>query len=422
MLPSNYQCHLLQAFECVVKACRLGVKNRGRERTTSVATSELLQVGCYQGNDLLWKVREMSETMDYKLSTNNKTKTDKVRRVLFFSSVKDVNLLKITGFYSTDINILSDLGYKVQLSCSFIDFFKFWQYDIAFIYFWSKGLIPAIISKIFFKKVLFTGGIDRLDRNYNKSKVDYIIRKIVFKLCTINSDANIIVSKSDINNIKETGYKVKRIHYLPHVIDLEKYAYHGSPKKDLITTVVWMEAEENVIRKGVDKLLYVYKEYLKLNKDLTIQIIGSVGEGTNYLKNIAKDLDIEDRIIFTGRISEEDKIRCLKESKYYFQLSLYEGFGIAALEALATGNIVFHSGRGGLADAIDSFGILIEDIDDYNNIALKLNEINNNYENYSDFICKGVKHVSDNFSYDVRRDGILNIINGIYRSALTQPL
>lgn len=338
----------------------------------------------------------------------------KRKRALFYSSVKDKDLFRITGFYSTDIDILENIGYEVILSNSIKDFLKFWRYDIAFIYFWTKGLIPAIISKIFFKKVLFTGGIDGLDRNFNKSKLNYIIRKVVFKLCTMNSDANIIVSKSDLNNIKETGCRVKSIHYLSHVIDFEKYTYDGRPKKDIITTIVWMEAEANVTRKGVDKLFYVYKEYLTLSKDLTIQIIGSIGEGTNYLKKIAKDLEIEDRIIFTGRISEEDKIRHLKESKYYFQLSLYEGFGIAALEALAAGNIVIHSGRGGLADAIDSYGILIEDLDDYKNIALKMNEINNCYETYLDFICKGVKHVNDHFSYDVRRDGILNIVKGVY--------
>lgn len=353
--------------------------------------------------------------MYYKVSSNFKTDSNKRKRIFFYSSVKDKDLFRITGFYSTDINILEDLGYKVHLSNSFKDFFKFWQYDIAFIYFWTKGLIPAIISKIFIKKALFTGGIDRLNISYNKSKRDYIIKKIAFKLCAIFSDANIIVSKSDLNNIKETGYRVKRIHYLPHVIDFEKYAYDGSPKKGIITTVVWMEESEgNVIRKGVDKLLYVYKEYLKLNQDLSIKIIGSIGKGTDYLKKIAKDLNIEDRIIFTRRISEEDKIRYLKESKYYFQLSLYEGFGIAALEALAAGNIVIHSGRGGLADSMDTFGILIEDIDDYKNIASKLNEINKNYEKYSDFICKGVKHVNDNFSYDVRRDGLLNIIKEVY--------
>ena len=55
-----------------------------------------------------------------------------------------------------------------------------------------------------------------------------------------------------------------------------------------------------------------------------------------------------------GEVSEEDKINLLKRSKYYFQLSLYEGFGLAALEALCADNILIHSGKGGLANSIYS--------------------------------------------------------------------
>lgn len=350
------------------------------------------------------------KTMENQIQETDMGCSKPIGRVLFFSSVKDVNLLRVTGFYSTDIRILNDLGYNVKLSCSFWDFLKFWQYDIAFIYFWSKGLIPAVIGKLFFKKVMFTGGIDRLDRIYNRSFLDYTIRKLVFKLCSVFSDANIIVSKSDLKNIYATGFDVDRISYVPHVIDFEKYSYNANSKDDIITTVVWMEDKENVIRKGVDKLLYVFGEYAKINNKFIVKIIGSIGEGTSYLIGIAKELGIEDRVIFTGRICEAEKIKILKESKFYFQLSLYEGFGIAAIEALAAGNIVIHSGRGGLGEAIGSRGVLIEDIDAYRDIALMVNKINDNYGAHSVFIEDGVKHVGDQFSYRVRRDGIEEIL------------
>jgi len=341
-------------------------------------------------------------------------KRKKERRILFYSSVNHKDLFVVTGFYSTDISILQNLGFKVTLSNSFKDFFKFWQYDIAFIYFWTKGLVPAFISKIFNKKVIFTGGIDNIDREFNKSELRYKIRKNIFRLCTLFSNANIIVSMSDLKNIKKTGYKIKNLYLLPHVIDFERYAYDNTPKKNIISTVVWMENKGNVTRKGVDKLLYVFREYLNLKQDLTIQIIGTIGEGTDYLRSIAKELNIENRIIFTGRINEENKIKYLKESKYYFQLSEYEGFGIAAIEALASGNIVIHSGKGGLADTIGSFGIIVENVEDYKNIALKLDEINRNYEKYFDLISRGIKHVKDNFSYNIRKEKINNLMNSLF--------
>ena len=126
-----------------------------------------------------------------------------MQRILFYSSVSEMELFKITGFYQMDIKILENLGYRVTPTNSFCAFLKFWSYDYAFIYFWTKGLIPAVISKLFWKKVIFTGGIDGLDQDYNKNKKNYLLRKVFFKLCTIFSDANIIGSQADMDNIKK---------------------------------------------------------------------------------------------------------------------------------------------------------------------------------------------------------------------------
>ena len=111
-----------------------------------------------------------------------------------------------------------------------------------------------------------------------------------------------------------------------------------------------------LIRKGVDKMLFVCAEFLKLNPNYKIHIMGSTGEGTEYLKGLISDLNIGDSVTFTGRISEEEKIDTLKRSRFYFQLSLYEGFGVAAVEGLATGNVVVHSGKGGLKDSVGNNG------------------------------------------------------------------
>jgi len=335
------------------------------------------------------------------------------RRVLFYSSVSDKDLFRITGFYKTDIQILKDLGYKVVLSNSFKDFFKFWKYDISFIYFWTKGLIPAGISKLFHKKVIFTGGIDNLDLEYNNSMLNYNIKKFIFKLCTIFSDANIIVSTADLNNINTTKYKIKNIYLIPHVIEFRKYKYDDTLKNNIITTIVWMGSKSNVLRKGVDKMLYIYKKFLNYNNNYTIVIIGSTGEGTKYLEEISKKIGIFNKVKFTGRIKEEEKIKYLKTSKFYFQLSEYEGFGISSIEALAAGNIVIHSGKGGLKDALGSYGIKVKDRINYNEIACLLRDIDNKYKEYFDFINDGIKYIGDNFSYRVRKKGIAKVLKNI---------
>jgi glycosyltransferase involved in cell wall biosynthesis len=122
-----------------------------------------------------------------------------------------------------------------------------------------------------------------------------------------------------------------------------------------------MHGVENVKRKGVDLSLHYFKYLSSFDefKDSKYYIIGTEGEGSDYLKKIVCELDLPDRVVFTGSIDEHSKREYLKKSKYYFQLSLYEGFGVGALEALAASCIVIHSGKGGLKEIIKDDGILL---------------------------------------------------------------
>jgi glycosyltransferase involved in cell wall biosynthesis len=273
------------------------------------------------------------------------------------------------------------------------------------------GLIPALLSRLFNKKVLFTGGIDTLDKEYMKASIGYYVQKWFYKLCSLFSNANIIVSSTDLKNIKLISNNSSDIYLVPHVIDVSLYKYDNRAKVNTIVTIVWMGSIVNVKRKGVDKLLYIFDEFYKLNKNFELLIIGTKGDGTDYLLSILNKLDSKKQVRFLDAIDEEYKIDLLKGSKYYFQISEYEGFGIASIEALAAGNIVFHSGNGGLKDTIGQHGILIEDTLKYKDIAMKINSIDNEYINYKYIINDGIKYVENNFSYNVRKTGIQEILN-----------
>jgi glycosyltransferase involved in cell wall biosynthesis len=317
------------------------------------------------------------------------------------------------GFYVTDIQILRDCGYEVVPTNKVADFFQFRNYDVAFIYFWTRGLLPALISKCFRKKVLFTGGIDSLDRPYNRSTFDYTLKKWLFKGCAFLSDANIAVSRSDLQNMGNTGFRMQNIHLIPHAIDAERYAYSGTQKKDTITTVAWMGTKENVVRKGVDRLLEVFQKFAATDDRFTLILIGPEGEGSAYLKDMAARMNIAPRVIFPGVVPEDEKIRLLKESKYYFQLSEYEGFGVSAIEALAAGNLVFHSGKGGLADSMTPDGILVDDIDDFEAIAHRLREVDQRYTDYQARIDRGVRRMKNDYAYGKRNAEIGRILKAL---------
>jgi len=333
-------------------------------------------------------------------------------RILFYSSVKSKTLFETQKFYKIDIDILKNIGFNVYPTNRIADFFKFWYYDISFIYFYRYGVFPALISKIFGKRVFFTGGIDDLEESY-ATRRRYIIQRIFFKLCCLFSNKCIIVSVSDFENIKKI-YKnrlPKKIVKSFHSIDVDKFICDDKSKGDDFTTIVWMGGKNNVQRKGVDTALVLFsilsKKYNEFSNSKFI-IIGKEGDGTLYIKELIEKLNIENMVKFTGEIDESTKIDILKKSKYYFQLSKYEGFGLAAIEALASRNIVFHSNKGGLRDSVGRHGIIINIDED---LEAQIETIYQNIISVNDeFLSEAESYVKLNFSNERRIEDFKKII------------
>lgn len=289
----------------------------------------------------------------------------KKKRILFYSSVSSVDLFNTQKFYQTDISILTQLGFLVIPTNRIIDSLKFWRYDIIFSYFYRYSFFPSIMARLLLKKVYFTGGIDDLDSDY-ASKRRYIIQKVFFSLCYLVSSSCIIVSNADLKNISLFFKFNKKLSFSEHTIDTYRFSKRIR-KEPFFTTIAWLGDEENVYRKGINKALVVFKELKKLPKyqHYKFYIIGKEGAGTQYVKSLMRKYDITDSVYLLGEISENLKIEILKQSEYYFQLSVYEGFGIAALEALCANCILIHSGKGGLSNPIYSSQILFNIDNDF---------------------------------------------------------
>lgn len=277
------------------------------------------------------------------------------KRILFYSSVSDLSLFKTQKFYQIDIEILSELGYKITLSNKIADSLKFWKYDILFGYFFKYSFFAGFIARIFGKSVYFTGGIDALDKDF-ASKKSHFLQKIFFLLCYWVSNKCIIVSKTDYRNIIRIApqKKWRKLVISEHSINTSRFTCDDSAKKNYFTTVGWLGNVGNVKRKGIDTAIKIFAELKKHSDfaDFKLIIIGKCGAGLKYLEEIINNLGVGKDVTITGEVSEDEKIELLKKSMYYFQPSLYEGFGIAALEAWCANNIIIKSNKGGLSNPI----------------------------------------------------------------------
>lgn len=281
-------------------------------------------------------------------------------RVLFYgTSLEDIKAQK---FYQIDFDIIKENGYELIVTDHFSDLFKWWKYDILFIYFYTHGAFRALAARFLGKSVYFTGGIDALDKATTNRK-EYYQQKIFFKICYWLATKCIIVSDNDYNNIDKIykGKLKEKLSLSYHVIDIDKFYDENRNRDKLFVSICWQGSESNVRRKGVDKSLQLFKYLLTKDeyKEYKYLIVGRPGAGTPYLKKLIDDLSLSKRVELLGEVDEDFKIKLLKRAKYYFQLSTYEGFGLAALEAIASGDIVIHSGAGGLKYVVADDGVLV---------------------------------------------------------------
>lgn len=126
----------------------------------------------------------------------------------------------------------------------------------------------------------------------------------------------------------------------------------------------------------------IVSEIVKFKADLRVAIVGT-GELESEVKNKCKALKLDNNIKFYG--FQKNPYGLLKASKILCMPSLWEGFGLAAIEALALGVPVIAAPVGGIVNIVtNDCGCLCEDKDEFVKVIYSLlcNEINLKKKSY----------------------------------------
>jgi glycosyltransferase involved in cell wall biosynthesis len=106
-------------------------------------------------------------------------------------------------------------------------------------------------------------------------------------------------------------------------------------------------------RKNAGFLLDVFCEIARLKGDeVRLMIVGG-GRELNGLKQKAGNLGVIDKVIFTGYIPEEDKVKYYNLADCFVFPSKLEGFGLVAGEAMSCGKPVVASRTASLPEVVD---------------------------------------------------------------------
>ncbi|MBI3601177.1 MAG: glycosyltransferase family 4 protein [Nitrospinae bacterium] len=151
-------------------------------------------------------------------------------------------------------------------------------------------------------------------------------------------------------------------------------------------------------------------------QDIKLVLGGKRDRFVSSLKELAEKLGIRDRIIFTDFIKDEDLPALYSGAEIFIYPSLYEGFGLPVLEAMACGTPVISSNTSSLPEVVGDSGILI-DAKEPKNIAAAIIALLENDRQREILRGKGLARAKE-FTVEKYSSKILSLIETIAHSPL----
>ncbi len=331
----------------------------------------------------------------------------KIDSICFYARVPDISLFEKIDFYSNDIKILKDLGYKVLL-CN--DSKHIPVCDLYFIWWWSSGIIPLIKSKLLKKPNITIGNIHYSDpsRQGYKARPFYIKKFIKYSLK--NSDVQLATSKIEYEDLKNFNPSNPLLLY--HAIDERKYFFSNREREKIILTISRL-LKLNVERKKIIEIIEAFNIVLREYPDYLLYIAGrKEDDGYEMVANKVAELGIGKSVVLTGSITDEEKIKLYHKSKVFVQPTDYEGFGLAIGESMSCGTPVVTSAKGAVPEVAGEFALYVNP-NDVANIADGIKRLIEDQELYSYLSIKGSERIRKEFSFEKRRDSLKAILDNL---------
>jgi Glycosyltransferase len=167
-------------------------------------------------------------------------------------------------------------------------------------------------------------------------------------------------------------YKVSKLHInlskikvIPYGINIKNFQGSSNSsfkaKNGYLSSKVILSVGRLNYQKGFQYLIQAMPELTKKVQNLKLIIVGE-GEQLLYLVKLAKNLGVQDSVIFMGALSQTEMPSIYQACDIFVLPSLFESFGISLIEAQAAGKPVVATRTGGVPEALveSKTGFLVE--------------------------------------------------------------
>jgi glycosyltransferase involved in cell wall biosynthesis len=284
------------------------------------------------------------------------------KRVCFFVRTNDRTILERVEFYRQDLEALGQLDIDLQIATTWGELRQ--PADLYYIWWWNWAFLPLLAARWFRKPSLITGVLDL--QNPQKGFGWYtrpLWERSLMRSAARGTTLNVFVSQMERGGC-DREFGLTNSTYVPLGVDTARYTPRPeSPapasEPPFILAVAWLHSD-NAYRKGIHAIVRATPALLRAQPDLRVVIAGKHGSGVPELQALARELGVEQAIEFPGTITAEHKIDLMQRCAVYLQPSLFEGFGLAILEAMSCGAAVVASPNGSIPEVVGDAGLFVD--------------------------------------------------------------
>lgn len=229
------------------------------------------------------------------------------------------------------------------------------QYDLIHAHLFPVLYWVVLAKWLSFSKIKIVYTEHSTDNRRRSSRLlrlfDRLFYRGIWKIVTITPEVRENL-KSHLRNKGESKFVL-----IPNGIDVKRYSI-AEPylKSDFFSDSGFILIQVSNFREQKDQPA-VIRALTHLPTDIKLLFAGT-GPTEDYCKQLVFDLDLTDRVKFLGVRS--DIPRLLKTVDIGVLSSHYEGFGLAAIEGMASGKPFLASNVPGLAGIVENYGLLFK--------------------------------------------------------------
>lgn len=228
-----------------------------------------------------------------------------------------------------------------------------------------KARCPSIATVHDLAVFHLSGKYDFMRTFYNKRVALPMLNNIDHVLTVSEFTKNDLIKYGKINTKKITVIPNGVDHSKYHPIDKNTARRYIEEKYKIDTEYILYTARLEHPAKNHCRLLRSFAEVIKkVNWNGKLVLAGSPWAGAEEIYKIISELSLKDRVVCAGFVPEDDLPYMYSAASIFVFPSLFEGFGIPPIEAMASGTPVACSNAASLPEVVGDAGILFDPLNE----------------------------------------------------------